>query len=217
MIAEHMVRAHDTIPAVTHVEECDVTELQATRRKANERDPDATKLTFLPFIVKAVVAGLKKYPGMNSSLDLDAGEIVFHGQYDIGIAVDAPHGLVVPVVRNADARSLRELAAEIERLAAGARAGKLRPDELKGSTFSITSPGPFAGLMATPIINYPEAAILGVHKAEARPVVRDGALVVREMMNVSITFDHRLVDGVAAARFCKEVVELLEHPALLAL
>jgi pyruvate/2-oxoglutarate dehydrogenase complex dihydrolipoamide acyltransferase (E2) component len=217
MIAEHMVRAHESIPAVTHVEECDVTELQATRRKANERNPEAPKLTFLPFIVKAVVAGLRKYPGMNSSLDPDANEIVFHGRCDIGIAVDAPQGLVVPMVRNADTRTLRDLAAEIDRLAKGARAGKLRPDELRGSTFSITSPGPFAGLMATPIINYPEAAILGVHKAQPRPVVRDGGVVVREMMNISITFDHRLVDGVTAAAFCKEVVELLEHPALLAL
>ena len=217
MIAEHMVRAHETIPAVTHVEECDVTELQAARRKANQRDPAATKLTFLPFIVKAVVAGLRKYSGMNSSLDPEADEIIFHGRYDIGIAVDAPQGLVVPVVRNADSRSLRDLAAEIDRLARGARAGKLRPDELRGSTFSITSPGPFAGLMATPIINHPEAAILGVHKAQARPVVREGQVVVREIMNISITFDHRLVDGVTAASFCKEVVELLEHPALLAL
>jgi pyruvate/2-oxoglutarate dehydrogenase complex dihydrolipoamide acyltransferase (E2) component len=215
MIAEHMVRAHQAIPSVTHVEECDVTELQATRRKANEREPHAAKLTFLPFIVKASVAALKKHPEMNSSLDEDAREIVLHGRCDIGIAVNAPQGLVVPVVRGADERSLRNLAGEIQRLAEGARAGSLRPDELKGSTFSITSPGPFAGLMATPIINYPEAAILGVHQAQARPVVRDGQVVVREMMNVSITFDHRLVDGVTAASFCKEIVELLEHPALL--
>jgi pyruvate/2-oxoglutarate dehydrogenase complex dihydrolipoamide acyltransferase (E2) component len=217
MIADHMLRAHRSIPPVTHVEECDVTELQATRRKANERNPEEPKLTLLPFVVQAVVVGLKRFPELNSSLDEDANEIVLHGRYDIGIAVDTPQGLVVPVLRGADTRSLREIAAEIQRLAEGARAGTLRAEQLRGSTFSITSPGPFAGLMATPIINYPEAAILGVHKAQQRPVVLQGVVVVREMMNLSITFDHRLVDGVRAATFCKEVVELLEHPALLTL
>lgn len=215
MIAEHMTRAHQVIPPVTHVEECDVTELRATRRLVNERRPEGPRLTYLPFVVKAVVVGLKKYPELNSSLDEDTNEIVLHDRYDIGVAVDAPQGLVVPVVRGADAKSFGELAAEIERLAAGARAGSLGPDELRGSTFSITSPGPFAGLMATPIINFPEAAILGVHLVQDRPVVRDGQVVVRAMMNLSITFDHRITDGVTAARFCKEIVALLEHPALL--
>jgi pyruvate dehydrogenase E2 component (dihydrolipoamide acetyltransferase) len=215
MIADHMVRAHRSIPPVTHVEECDVTELQATRRKANKRRPDGPKLTLLSFVVQAIVIGLKRFPELNSSLDEEANEIVLHGRYDVGIAVDAPQGLVVPVLRGADSKTLREIAAEIERLAEGAKAGTLRAEQLRGSTFSITSPGQFAGLMATPIINYPEAAILGVHQAQQRPVVREGVIVVREMMNLSITFDHRLVDGVRAAAFCKEVVELLEHPALL--
>jgi pyruvate/2-oxoglutarate dehydrogenase complex dihydrolipoamide acyltransferase (E2) component len=217
MIAEHMEAAHRSVPPVTHVEECDVTELNATRRIANERAPASPKLTYLPFIVKAVVVALKDHPQLNSSLDEAAGEIVYHDAYDIGFAVDAQHGLLVPVIRGADKKSVRDLAAEIERLAAAARSGSLQMNDLRGSTFTVTSPGPFGGLMATPIINYPNAAILGVHRATERPVVRDGQIVVRTMMNLSITFDHRLLDGVTAARFCMDVVKLLEHPAVLAL
>jgi pyruvate dehydrogenase E2 component (dihydrolipoamide acetyltransferase) len=216
MIAEHMVRAHGAIPPVTHVEECDVTELDAARRLANERGPGA-KLTFLPFIVKAVVAGLKEVPEINSTLDEAAGEIVYHDRYDIGVAADTPQGLLVPVIRGADTKSLRDIATEIEQLAQRARDGKLKAEELRGSTFTVTSPGRFAGLMATPIINYPEAAILGVHRATERPVIRDGQVVVRLIMNLSITFDHRILDGVTASRFCLAVVNLLEHPAALLL
>lgn len=217
MIAEHMARAHSSIPPVTHVEECDVTELDAARKLANDRNLDRAKLTFLPFVVKSVVSALKGFPELNCTLDESAGEIVYHDRYDIGVAADTPQGLVVPVVRGADAKSLHEIADEIDRLARGARDGKLKPDELKGSTFTITSPGPFGGLMATPIINYPEAAILGVHRATERPVVHNGQIVARLMMNLSITFDHRVVDGVTAAKFCLDVVKLLEHPAALLL
>jgi pyruvate/2-oxoglutarate dehydrogenase complex dihydrolipoamide acyltransferase (E2) component len=217
MIAEHMQAAHRSIPPVTHVEECDVTELVATRRIANERMPEGPKLTYLPFIVKAVVVALRDHPQLNSSLDEAAGEIVYHDAYDIGFAVDAPQGLLVPVIRGAEKKSVRELAAEIERLASAARSGTLQTDDLRGSTFTVTSPGPFGGVMATPIINYPNAAILGVHRAAERPVVRDGQIVVRTMMNLSITFDHRLLDGVTASKFCMDVVKLLEHPAVLVL
>jgi pyruvate/2-oxoglutarate dehydrogenase complex dihydrolipoamide acyltransferase (E2) component len=217
MIAEHMLAAHRSIPPVTHVEECDVTELTATRRIANERNPDGPKVTYLPFIIKAVVVALRDHPQLNSSLDEAAGEIVYHDTYDIGFAVDAPQGLLVPVIRRADKKSVRELAGDIERLATAARSGTLQMEDLRGSTFTVTSPGPFGGLMATPIINHPNAAILGVHRATERPVVRDGQIVVRMMLNLSITFDHRLLDGVTAARFCMEVVKLLEHPAVLAL
>ena len=216
-IAERMSEAHRIVPPVTHVEECDVTELEATRRLANERSPELQKLTYMPFIVKAVVAGLKEYPALNASLDDEAGEIVYHDSYDIGIAVDTPAGLVVPVVKNADSKRLREIAAEIERLAAGARQGSLKTDELRGSTFTISSPGPYGGLMATPIVFHPQSAILGVHRAGERPVVRDGQIVARLMMNFSITFDHRILDGMTAARFILDVVRLLEHPAVLAL
>jgi pyruvate/2-oxoglutarate dehydrogenase complex dihydrolipoamide acyltransferase (E2) component len=216
MIAEHMVNAHLTIPPVTHVEECDVTEIDAARKLANQSD-SGVKLTFLPFIVKAVVVALKAHPLLNSTLDEGANEIVIHDRYNIGIAVDTSAGLMVPVIGDADRLSLRRLAHEIERLASAAKAGELSNDDLRGSTFSITSPGPFGGLMATPIINYPNAAILGVHRATEKPVVRNGQIVVRLIMNLSITFDHRLMDGVTASRFCMEVVKLLEHPALLAL
>ena len=217
MIAEQMVKAHGVIPPVTHVEECDITELDAARRLANERSQDGTKLTFLPFIVKAVINALKEHPTLNSTLDEEAGEIVYLDRYDIGFAVETQQGLMVPVIREADSKTVRELATEIETLASGARAGTLTSDQLRGSTFTITSPGPFGGLMATPIINYPEAAILGVHKAVERPVVRNGQIVVRLMMNLSITFDHRLLDGLAASKFCIDVVKLLEHPTVLAL
>lgn len=216
-IAEHMVTAHVTIPPVTHVEECDVTELDAARKFAAERASGETKLTFLPFIVKAVAIGLRDHPELNSSLDEDAQEIVLHDRCDIGIAVDTPQGLMVPVVRSVDTKSLTSIAADIERLATAARTGTIEASDLHGSTFSITSPGPLSGLLATPIVNHPEAAILGVHRAVERPVVRNGQIVVRLMMNLSITFDHRLVDGAPAARFLKDVVGMLEHPAVLAI
>lgn len=217
LIAERMSSAHRIVPPVTHVEECDVTELDATRSLVNERNPDELRLTFMPFIVKAVVAGLKQYPALNASLDEDAGEIVYHDRYDVGIAVDTPAGLVVPVVRDADRKRLREVAADVDRLARGAREGTLRSDDLKGGTFTISSPGPFGGLMATPIVFHPQSAILGVHRAQERPVVRDGQIVIRRMMNLSITFDHRILDGMTAAKFVLDVAKLLEHPAALAL
>jgi pyruvate dehydrogenase E2 component (dihydrolipoamide acetyltransferase) len=216
-IAQRMAASHRSIPAVTHVEECDVTELDATRRLANERNKGGPRLTYLSFVVKAAVAGLKAHPALNASLDEAAGEIVYHDRYHIGIAVDTPAGLVVPVIRDADHRGLRDVAREIERLAKGARRQTLGAAELRGGTFSITSPGPSAGLMATPIILHPQAGILGVHRALDRPVVRDGQVVIRKVMNLSITFDHRVLDGMTAARFCSEVVGLLEHPGALAL
>lgn len=217
VIAQRMSDAHRIVPPVTHVEECDVTELDATRKLANERSPDEIRLTYMPFIVKAVVAALRDYPALNASLDEDAKEIVFHDRYDIGIAVDTPAGLTVPVVRDAGNKRLREIAAEIDRLADAARSGTSKPEELRDATFTISSPGPFGGLMATPIVFHPQSAILGVHRATERPVVRDGQIVIRKMMNLSITFDHRILDGMTAARFILDVVRLLEHPAVLAL
>lgn len=216
-IAERMQHAHLTVPPVTHVEECDVTELDATRKLANEREPGAPRLTFLPFIVKAVVAALRDYPALNASLDEGAGEIVFHGDYNIGVAVDTTAGLVVPIVKNADQKRLRDIAEEIDRLADAARNGTISSEDLRGGTFTVTSPGRFGGLMATPIVMHPQVGILGVHRATDRPVVRDGQIVVRKMMNLSITFDHRVMDGMTAAKFALDVVRLLEHPAVLAL
>jgi pyruvate dehydrogenase E2 component (dihydrolipoamide acetyltransferase) len=217
LIAERMAEAHRMIPPVTHVEECDVTELDATRRLANERNPEGARLTFLPFIVKAVVAALKDYPALNAELDEQAQEVVYHDQFDIGVAVDTPNGLLVPVVRNADSKRLVEIAQDIHRLAKAAREGSIDAADLKGGTFTVTSPGPFGGLMATPIVMAPQTGILGVHRAIDRPVVRDGQIVIRKMMNLSITFDHRVLDGMTAARFVLDVVRLLEHPAVLAL
>ncbi|MDQ3957854.1 MAG: 2-oxo acid dehydrogenase subunit E2 [Actinomycetota bacterium] len=217
LVAERMSAAHRVVPPVTHVEECDVTELDATRKLVNERNPDRLRLTYMPFIVKAVVAGLKAYPALNASLDEDAGEIVYYGRYDVGIAVDTPAGLVVPVVRAADGKRLREVAADVDRLARAARVGTLESADLKDPTFTISSPGPFGGLMATPIVFHPQSAILGVHRASERPVVRDGQIVIRQMMNLSITFDHRILDGMTAAKFVLDVAKLLEHPAALAL
>lgn len=216
-IGENMSIAHLAVPPVTHVEECDVTQLDATRKIANQRRQGGTKLTYLPFIVKAVVNALQEFPALNASLDEAAGEIVFHGRYNIGVAVDTSNGLVVPVIHDADRMRLRDIATEIERLAGAARDGNLRNDELRGGTFTVTSPGPFGGLMATPIVFHPQSGILGVHRALDRAVVRDGQIVIRKMMNLSITFDHRVLDGVTAAKFCLRVVESLEHPAVLAL
>ncbi len=217
VIAQRMADAHRIVPPVTHVEECDVTELDATRKLANERSPDELRLTYIPFIVKAVVTALRDYPALNASLDEEAGEIVFHDRFDIGIAVDTPAGLTVPVVRGADKKRLREVAVDVDRLASAARAGRSKSEDLRDATFTISSPGPFGGLMATPIVFHPQSAILGVHRATDRPVVRDGQIVIRKMMNLSITFDHRILDGMTAARFILDVVRLLEHPAVLAL
>ena len=217
VIAQRMTDAHRIVPPVTHVEECDVTELDATRKLANERSPEHLRLTYMPFIIKAVVAALNDYPALNASLDEEAQEIVFHDRYDIGIAVDTPAGLTVPVVRDAGRKRLREIAADVDRLATAARQGTSRAEDLRDATFTISSPGPFGGLMATPIVFHPQSAILGVHRAGERPVVRDGQIVIRKMMNLSITFDHRILDGMTAAKFVLDVVRLLEHPAVLAL
>lgn len=215
LIGDRMAEAHRVIPPVTHVEECDVTELERTRKLANERTPDALRLTFLPFIVKAVVQGLKDYPALNASLDQEAGDIVYHQRYDIGIAVDSPAGLIVPVIRDADEKGLRGIAADIERLANDARTGRLKPEDLREATFTVTSPGPYGGLMATPIVFHPQSGILGVHRATDRPMARDGQIVIRKVMNLSITFDHRILDGMTAAKFARELVQALEHPGIL--
>ncbi|MDQ3660738.1 MAG: 2-oxo acid dehydrogenase subunit E2 [Actinomycetota bacterium] len=216
-ISERMTTAHREIPAVTHVEECDVTELDITRKLLTARHAQEAKLTYLPFVVKAAIMGLRRFPALNASLDESAQEIIFHDRFDIGIAVDTDAGLSVPVVKDADAKSMFELAREIERLAKGAREGTLERDDLRDGTFTVTSPGPFGGLMATPIILHPQSAILGVHRAAERPVVRDGQVVIRKVMNLSVSFDHRILDGLTAAKFALEVTTALEHPALLGL
>jgi pyruvate dehydrogenase E2 component (dihydrolipoamide acetyltransferase) len=150
-------------------------------------------------------------------LDESAQEIIFHDHYDIGVAVDTDAGLSVPVIADADCKSIFQLASEIERLAGSARAGNLRQQDLRPGTFTVTSPGPFGGVMATPLILPPQSAIMGVHRAIERPVVREGQIVIRKMMNLSVSFDHRILDGLTAAKFALEIATCLEHPGLLGL
>jgi len=215
-IAEHMVHAKHTAAHFTYVEEIDCTDLVALRERANAKlAAGGTKLSFLPFIVKATAAALVKFPQMNATLDDAAGEIIQRGHRHIGLATATDVGLIVPVVRDADRLSIVELAAEIDRLAGLTRAGKAAREELTGSTFTITSLGALGGLMATPIINYPEIAILGVHKISKRPAVRGDSIVIRDLMNLSISVDHRVVDGYDASRFVAEIKAALEAPASL--
>jgi len=215
-IAENMARSKRTAAHFTFVEQCDVTELVRVKdRIAAAAKDEGVKITFLPFIVKAAVAALRKHPKLNASVDDERGELVLHKRYDIGIAAATDAGLVVPVVRGADRLSLVELAREIERLGADARAGKARPEDMGRSTFTITSLGALGGMFATPVLNYPELGILGIHRVRPTPVVKDGQVVVRDVMHVSVTSDHRLVDGHEAAAFAYEVIRLLEEPNLL--
>jgi pyruvate dehydrogenase E2 component (dihydrolipoamide acetyltransferase) len=212
-IAETMARSVHTAAHFTYVEEIDMTELVSVRDHAKARAAERKlKLTYLPFIVKAVVAGLKKWPMLNASLDESTQEIVRKKYYHIGIAAQGPQGLAVSVVRDADRRSIFDLAKEIERLGEAVKAGTATREELTGSTFTISSLGKLGGVLATPIINFPEVAILGVHKIEDKPAVRDGAIVVRSLMNLSISVDHRLADGWDGAMFLQDVKALLEDP-----
>jgi len=194
LIAEHMSRAHREVPAVTWVEECDFSNVDLKRVVATT--------------LKACAEGLQEFPELNARLEGD--EIVYLDRYDIGVAVQTEQGLVVPVVRSCDSRSVDELQQDVERLAAAAREGTLAPEELRGSTFTITSAGKLAGLFQTPIVNYPEVAILSIGRIAERPVVRDGAVGTAPIGYVSVTFDHRVVDGARAAEFGLAVIRLLE-------
>ncbi|HEV3188856.1 MAG TPA: dihydrolipoamide acetyltransferase family protein, partial [Polyangiaceae bacterium] len=217
-IAQNVARSKATAAHFTFVEECDVTELKAWRAQLREAaQARGAKLNFLPFIVKAVVAALKKHPMLNATLDEATNEIVFRKYYHIGIATATQAGLVVPVVRDADQKSILDIARDVERLAQEARAGKAKLEELHGSTFTITSLGAQSGLLATPIINFPEVAILGVHRIKSKPVVRAGQIAIGDVMLLSLSFDHRLVDGHVGAAFAYEVIEYLEHPERLLL
>jgi pyruvate dehydrogenase E2 component (dihydrolipoamide acetyltransferase) len=215
-IAENMHRSRQTAAHFTYVDECDVTELVALRARAKSRAEErGIKLSFLPFIIKAVVAGLKKFPIVNSTLDEAAQEIVLRKQYHIGVAAATADGLIVPVVRDADQRSLFDLAGTLDSLSEKTRSGKASREDLTGSTFTISSLGTLGGLHATPIINFPEVAVLGVHKIKEMPVVRKGEIVIRSMMNLSISLDHRIVDGYEGAQFLQHVISLLEDPTLM--
>ncbi len=215
-IAENMHRSRQTAAHFTYVEECDVTDLSSLRKRAKARAEErGIKLSFLPFIVKAVCAGLKKFPIVNATLDEQAQEIVLRKRYHVGVAAASDAGLIVPVLKDADQKSLFQIASELDSLSDKAKTGKASREELTGSTFTISSLGSLGGVLATPIINFPEVAILGVHKIKPTPVVRDGQIVIRDMMNLSISLDHRVVDGYEGAQFLQHVVELLQDPTLM--
>ena len=198
----------------TYVEEVDVSELVQLREKmAKHVEKQGTRLSYLPFIVKGVIAGLRAHPRMNATMDDERNELVVRSAYNIGVATAAPDGLLVPVIHHADQKSLNEIAREVQDLAEKGRQGKLTRAELTGSTFTITSLGALGGLLATPILNYPEVGILGVHKITRRPVYRsDGTLGPADIMNLSVTLDHRVLDGIEGAQFLATVKAYLEDP-----
>jgi pyruvate dehydrogenase E2 component (dihydrolipoamide acetyltransferase)/2-oxoisovalerate dehydrogenase E2 component (dihydrolipoyl transacylase) len=213
-IAEHMALAQQTIPHYAYVDECDVTDLVKLRTSLKEPfATKGTKLTYLAFFVKAVVAALQEVPIANASLDEGAGEILLHDHYHIGIAVAAPTGLIVPVIHDADKKSLAEIAAEIERLSTDARAGKSKLEDLKGGTFTVTSIGNIGGLFSAPIINHPEVGILGVGKIVKRPMFDEhGQVHAADMVYLSFSFDHRVLDGAIGAAFGNAVIAALQNP-----
>ena len=215
-IAEAMQRSKQRIPHFAYVEEVDVTELEALRNHLNEhRKPDQVKLTVLPFLAQALLRAVPAHPEVNGMFDDDAGILRRPAGIHIGIATQTPNGLVVPVIRHAEALDLWQIAAEIKRLAEAARSGKATREELSGSSITISSLGPMGGIVSTPVINAPEVAIVGVNKMVQRPMIVHGEIVPRLMMNLSSSFDHRIVDGWNAAEFIQQVRRLLEHPASL--
>ena len=212
-IAEKMQDAKRRIPPFADVEECDLTELEELRAHLNAtKRNDQPKLTLLPFLMRALVLALPDFPQINARFDDDQGVVYRHENVDIGIATQTDNGLIVPVVRHAEARDVWDAATEVSRLAAAVRSNTAGKDELSGSTITITSLG---GVVTTPVINHPEVAIIGVNKLVERPAVKNGQIVVRKMMNLSSSFDHRVVDGYDAAAFIQRVKGLLEHPAAL--
>lgn len=214
LISNQMVASHLHTVRTLHVDEADVTALVALRDKLKPRAAArGVRLSYLPFVMKAVATALAEYPALNSSLDEAANEIVRKSYYNLGMAVATEAGLVVPVVRDVDSRTILELAADVNRLADAAKAGKLAPDDMRGGTFSITNIGSLGGLFSFPIINVPEAAILGVHSIKKRPVVLpDDTIAARQMLYLSLSFDHRLVDGAEGAMFTGRVIDILENP-----
>lgn len=215
-IAQKMQEAKRRIPHFSYVEEIDVTDAEALRAQLNAKfAAERGKLTLLPLIARAVVIALRDFPQMNARFDDDAGVVTRHGAVHLGIAAQTDSGLMVPVLRHAEAQDVWQIGREVVRLAEAARTGKAARDELSGSTITITSLGPLGGIVTTPVINHPEVAIVGVNRIVERPVFRDGHVVGRQLMNLSSSFDHRVVDGMDAARFIQAVRALLEAPAML--
>jgi pyruvate dehydrogenase E2 component (dihydrolipoamide acetyltransferase)/2-oxoisovalerate dehydrogenase E2 component (dihydrolipoyl transacylase) len=218
-IAEHMVQSMRTVPHYSYVDECDVSDMVRLREALREAYSKAgIKLTYLAFFVKAVAIALKEVPIVNASLDENAGEIILHDRYHIGIAVAASNGLIVPVIRDVDRKDLAHIAADVERLSSDARSGKVRLDDLRGSTFTVTSIGGIGGLFSSPIINYPEVGIMGIGQVVKRPVY-DSTENIRpaQLVYLSFSFDHRVVDGAVGAAFGNAVIRQLGKPAVLIL
>jgi 2-oxoisovalerate dehydrogenase E2 component (dihydrolipoyl transacylase) len=215
-IAERMQNSKRRIPHFAYVEEVDMTELEELRAHLNaNKKPDQPKLNILPFLMRALVRVLPEFPQVNARFDDEAGVVSRIAAVHIGIATQTANGLLVPVVRHAEARDLWDSANEVARIAALTRDNKATTEDLTGSTITITSLGTLGGVVTTPVINYPEVAIIGPNAILERPVVRNGQIVVRKMMNLSSSFDHRVVDGYDAARFIQRMKQILEHPATL--
>jgi pyruvate dehydrogenase E2 component (dihydrolipoamide acetyltransferase) len=217
-IAKAMVKSKYTAPHVTAMDEADVTELWKIREKEKKAaEKKGIKLTILPFIIKSVLAGLSEHPYLNASLDDENEEIILKKYFNIGVATDTPEGLMVPVVKNAKEKSIFQIAEELTKLAEKARDRTIDLADLKGGTFTISNYGALGGIYATPIINYPEVAILGVGKIKDTPVVKNGKVVVRKILSLALSFDHRVVDGGEGARFLNTVIAHLEDPDLILL
>ena len=215
-IAEKMQDAKRRIPHFAYVEEIDMTELETLRAHMNKtKRADQPKLTLLPFLMRALCRVLPEFPQINARFDDEAGVVHRYKPVHIGVATQTPNGLIVPVVHHAEAMDLWQAAAEVARVSTAARENKATKDELSGSTITITSLGPIGGVVTTPVINHPEVGIIGPNAIIDRPVVRDGAITVRKMMNLSSSFDHRVVDGYDAAMFIQRIKALLEHPAMM--
>ncbi|HEX4924509.1 MAG TPA: dihydrolipoamide acetyltransferase family protein [Bdellovibrionales bacterium] len=215
-VAEKMQLSKQIIPHFTLMDEAEVTELVKVRTSVKEKmAAQGIKVTYLPFVMKALIATAREFPMVNASIDDAAQEIVYKQYFNIGFAADTPQGLVVPVIKNADRKSIAQISREIVELSEKARAGKLAPDDLKGATMTITNIGSVGGTYATPIINHPEVMIFGMYKISERPVFKNGELVAANVMNVTCTADHRLIDGAVAARFLTAVIARLENPGML--
>lgn len=215
-IAKNLILAQKTTAFVTGMDEADITDLWRLRER--EKKPILDKgihLTFLPFFIKASHHALLEHPLLNASIDDEREEVIIKKYYNFGIAVDTPDGLMAPVIQNVDRKTILELASEIQNLSQKARDRKIKLEEMKGSTFTITNYGHFGGIYATPIINYPDVSILGTGRISERPWVKDGQIVVRKILPLSLTFDHRVTDGVDAAQFLSKIIRYIEDPALL--
>ncbi len=217
-IAKRLRTSQDRAVHTLHVDEADLTNLVALReRLAPLAEAEGVKLTYLPFVIKAVIAALRRHPEFNATVDDEHNEVLLHHTYNIGIAVATDQGLVVPVIHHAERKGLLDLAREIADKAQRAREGRLTLEDVEGGTFSITNIGSIGGLFSFPVINYPQVAILGVHRIQPRPVVHDGEIVIRQMTYLSLSFDHRVTDGAQAAYFTNDLIRFLETPELLML